>query len=254
LAQGKPVLLEKPLGRSSTEAAELEQLARVVPRPSFVGYNYRFLPSFRGLAEAVANGTIGALRSLDMLIGHGGNPRSAEGWKLDPARSGGGVLLDPGVHLLDLLLQLMPDAESPSVAVTRGFWPTGIEEDVALAFQHENMLATIRVSHIRWINAFRIEAFGDDGYAIAEGRGGNYGSITLRIGKRWAWAQTDAATQRETEESRDFGSTDTSLQDELAAVVRLWCGGEARGRIGPATFAEGRRVADLCDELYSLID
>jgi 1,5-anhydro-D-fructose reductase (1,5-anhydro-D-mannitol-forming) len=249
----KPVLLEKPLGRSAREAAGLVEASRQATGPSFVGYNYRFLPSFQRLAAALRSGSLGTLRSADLQIGHGGNPRSADGWKLDPARAGGGVLLDPGVHLLDLLLQLAPNAKLESILATRGFWPSGIEEDLALAFSDEHALATVRVSHIRWVNTFRVEAFGEDGYAIAEGRGGNYGPITLRLGRRWGWNDHAGKTQRETEEFCDFAPTDTSLRDELAAVVERWLGAGPPDGIGPATFADARRIADLCDELYAQI-
>jgi predicted dehydrogenase len=250
LKRGVPVLVEKPLGRSVDEAAMLTQLAQKCERPSFVGYNYRFLPSFRGIVDAIRDGTIGTLRSCDFLIGHGGNPKSAEGWKLDPVRAGGGVILDPGVHLLDLLLQLLPGATTSSVLATGGFWGTGVEEDVAMTFTDDHALATVRVSHVRWINTFRLEVFGDEGYAIAEGRGGNYGPITLRVGKRWEWTKT-GLPQRETERSHDFGPRDTSLADELAAIIEIWQTGASNIVTSPASFADGLRVAELSSDLYS---
>ena len=255
LAAGKPVLLEKPLGTSATDARELERLAGAVAIPSFVGFNYRYLPAIRAVMDAVAEGQLGELRSIDMLIGHGGHPGSAEGWKLDQVRAGGGVLLDPGVHLLDLLLRIAPGAVCTAVEATRGFWGTGIEEEVAMTFRVGNAIASLRVSHVRWINTFRIEVFGEDGYAIAEGRGGNYGPMTLRIGERWGWTKREGVTQRATEEVADFGSTDSSLLDELRDVVAAWRSGDVpAGRLHPATMAEARAVTELCALLYDRID
>jgi 1,5-anhydro-D-fructose reductase (1,5-anhydro-D-mannitol-forming) len=254
LAAGKPVLVEKPLATSPTVARKLEELAGKVPSPSFVGYNYRFLPTVREVMRIAADGRLGRLRSIDMLIGHGGHPESEKGWKLDPRRAGGGVLLDPGVHLLDLLLQLAPDASCTAVEATRGFWGSGIEEDVAATFRAEMLLITLRVSHIRWINTFRIEMFGEDAYCIAEGRGGNYGPMTVRFGRRWGWDTGRGGTQRESETVRDFGSTDGSFHDELAEVVNLWCTGQAADHdVHPATFADACAVLELLDELYARI-
>jgi predicted dehydrogenase len=254
LEAGKPVLTEKPLGTSGHEARFLEALADELSLPSFVGYNYRFLPAIRRLTEAIAEERFGPLRSVDMLIGHGGHPGSAQGWKLDPARAGGGVLLDPGVHLLDLLLQIAPDATCTTIEASTGFWPTGIEEDVAMTFRAGQLLATLRVSHIRWVNTFRVETFGEAGYAIAEGRGGNYGPMTLRFGNRWGWTRGDGASQRETEEQFDFGTQDASIRTELETVVAAWHSNEARaGTPHPATMAEARAVTELCDSLYARI-
>jgi predicted dehydrogenase len=251
LRAGRSILIEKPLGVRGAEARELEELAANLNRPSFVGYNYRYLPAVAELVRLGGTGELGRPRNLDLLIGHGGHPKSSEGWKLDPARAGGGVLLDPGVHLLDLMLLLAPDVRVANIEATRGFWRTGTEEDVAATFRHGDMIATVRVSHIRWVNTFRAELFGEDGYAIAEGRGGNYGAMTLRVGQRWAWTKADV-TQRESERKRDFGERNHSLHDELADVVSIWCGqAPADAQRRPATMGEARVVTELCERLYA---
>jgi 1,5-anhydro-D-fructose reductase (1,5-anhydro-D-mannitol-forming) len=254
LSSGKPVLIEKPLGVRGADARELEKLAARLTTPSFVGYNYRYLPAIGELLRRVRNGELGELRSIDMLVGHGGHPRSADGWKLDPVRAGGGVLLDPGVHLLDLLLRLVPSADCAAIEATRGFWSTGIEEDVVAVFREKRVIATVRISHIRWVNTLRVEAFGERGYVLAEGRGGNYGPMTLRVGRRWAWTDVGARSQRDSELVRDYGARNDSLRDELADVVARWRGEDPTvGEPHPATMSEGRRITELCERLYSRI-
>jgi 1,5-anhydro-D-fructose reductase (1,5-anhydro-D-mannitol-forming) len=251
LKAGRPVLVEKPLCVRPADARALEELAGALPMASFVGYNYRYLPAVAELVRRATSGALGRPRSVEMLVGHGGHPRSAAGWKLDPIRAGGGVLLDPGVHLLDLLSLLAPEARPTHIEATHGFWPTAIEEDLLVAFRSHRLLATIRVSHIRWVNTFRVEVFGEEGYAIAEGRGGNYGSMTLRLGHRWAWTEANAASQRDTEEIWDFGAQDHSLHAELAHVVARWRGDRIdAGEPQSATIAEGRAITELCDRLY----
>jgi predicted dehydrogenase len=252
LSAGRPVLIEKPLGVCGTDARKLEKLAEKLARPSFVGYNYRYLPAIRDLMRCLELGDLGELRSVDMCLGHGGHPDSATSWKLDPIRSGGGVLLDPGVHLLDLLVRLIPSAECTAIEATRGFWATGIEEDVVAVFRARRAVAVIRTSHIRWINTFRVEVFGENGYAIVEGRGGNYGPMRLRTGRRWAWTSGSATvSQRGSEVRCDYGSRDDSLRDELAQVVALWRGEEMpTGQPQPATVSEARNITELCERLY----
>ena len=95
-----------------------------------------------------------------------------------------------------------------------------------------------------------MELIGEDGYALAEGRGGTYGSMSLRIGSRWAWNAPGAASQRETETRQDFGTQNMSLSSELTRVVDAWLGDEHSAPVHPATMAEGRAVTELCDRLY----
>lgn len=251
MAQGKPILIEKPLGLTGAEARRIADAGTGNARPSFVGYNYRFLPTFVEAMARLGRGELGALRSVDMTLGHGGHPASAQGWKLDPEQAGGGVILDPGVHLFDLLLRLQPAFRLRHVSATRGFWKTGIEEDVVVVMQAGATMATVRVSHIRWVNTFRIEIGGDDGYVHIEGRGGSYGPQQARFGRRWAWNDGTGRSQRQTEVLSDFGPGNDSLDRELEAVVDRWLGAVAGSEpTEPATLADGVRVAELCDEMY----
>lgn len=250
LKSGRPVLVEKPLGMNATEARALVDAARGTP--SFVGYNYRFLPPVVETLKRALSGRLGRLRSIDMVLAHGGNPTSAESWKLKPELAGGGVLIDPGVHLLDLLLCIAPGLQFRDIVGTTGFWGTGVEEDIAAVFASGSLLANVRVSHIRWVNTFRIEIGGDDGYAIVEGRGGSYGAQTLRIGKRWGWNDGKGISQKESEETWDFGAGNDSLDVELSAVLDRWTGMSADAHpTGPSSFEHALCVAELCDSMYA---
>jgi hypothetical protein len=113
----------------------------------------------------------------------------------------------------------------------------------------------MRISHIRWVNTLRIEAIGNDGYMFLEGRGGTYGPMISRAGRRWAWQDDpEERPQRETEEVRDYGADNASLEDELEAVLRRWLGEPAPSEgARPATMAEGRRVTELAAELYEML-
>jgi predicted dehydrogenase len=158
------------------------------------------------------------------------------------------------VHLLDLLLLLAPEVRPVHIGASGGFWGTGVEEDVLVAFEGPGLVVTVRVSHIRWVNDLRIEVVGDDGYAFAEGRGGNYGPMTSRVGARWGWhGRADGRSQRETEERGDHDAENRSLDVELEHVLRIWSAPEQAREPGPqpATMAEGRRITELVDDLYA---
>lgn len=100
--QGVPVLSEKPLGTSVEEVERLRDLARDRGVVVAVNQTRRFIPACMEIRKRVADGTLGALRSLHMSEGDRFDWPAATP-SMFGARSGGrGVLLDIGVHALDL--------------------------------------------------------------------------------------------------------------------------------------------------------
>jgi 1,5-anhydro-D-fructose reductase (1,5-anhydro-D-mannitol-forming) len=254
LGQRKPALLEKPLGLNLEEAQTIASLAAATEKPCYVGYSFRFLPTLRKAFARVAEGSLGKLRSVDLIFAHGGHPQSGNEWKLRPEAAGGGVLIDPGVHVLDLALCLVPGATAHAAAASTGFWKTGIEEDVHVILTRGDVVITVRASVIRWANTFRCDIVGEDGYAMIDGRGGTYGNHILRFGKRWAWADGRGLSQRASEEVFDLGTESRYLEEETRAVVEAWLTGKPEASFPhPATIDEALDVARLCDVTYTLL-
>ena len=104
-ARGLAVLCEKPLG---TSYADAERSAKVVRDSGIVfmqSFPKRFDPVSHRLREAVRSGELGDITLARVRHGHfyGLQPDFKDRWYVDPARSGGGALLDEGVHGADLL-------------------------------------------------------------------------------------------------------------------------------------------------------
>lgn len=198
LAAGTQVLLEKPLGRDLTEAKELLD-SQVREGQLWVGLNYRFFEGIHRLLTDVRRGAFGSLVSANLVIGHGHQPGMERNWKLDPREAGNGVLIDSGIHLLDVARLLAGEDIVPLCGVSyRGFWRTGVEEECHLLLRSATLpILSVQASIVRWRSTFRIEVHGHDGYGIVEGRGRSYGPQTYRTGHRWGWR--GGRPQRETE-------------------------------------------------------
>jgi predicted dehydrogenase len=217
LSWGARVLLEKPFGRSLVEAERLARLAGGSGR-IHVGFNYRFFPGVMAAIADARAGQFGRLVSVNMIVGHGGAPGMERGWKLDPLRAGGGVLLDPGVHMLDLCLCLAPDVALRNVATWNGFWNTGIAEEAHLLLRSGTTTFNLQFSVVRWRSTFQIELHGVDGYGIVTGRGRSYGPMKYVRGRRWGWQH--AANQAASEEVVNVSDCDSSFYDEMRSLFR----------------------------------
>jgi predicted dehydrogenase len=187
LRAGVRVLVEKPMGRDLREA---EEIAREAPPAAlWVGQNFRFFEGIAALLVDLKAGVFGPITSISMQLAHGGGPKDKGTWKLDPVRAGGGVLIDPGIHLLDLINCI--EERPPQViggAKWSGFWNTGIEEDLQVLLKGEKVpVYDVKVSLVHWRSTFRFEVHGLEGYGVAEGRGRSYGPQRYWRGPRWGW-------------------------------------------------------------------
>jgi predicted dehydrogenase len=179
------VLIEKPMGRDLQEA---RQLLKAGGDRLKVGFNYRFYPGLRQAIQDARSGKFGELISVDFLLGHGCAPGQEKTWKLNEERAGGGCLIDPGIHLLDLCLLLAPDGlEVAGGSTWSGFWKTGIEEDVTLVLQAGNFSISLHISIVMWRSVFRLTIHGTDAYGVVNGRNRSYGPQTYLTGPRWGW-------------------------------------------------------------------
>jgi predicted dehydrogenase len=173
---GKHVFVEKPAGRTVAEVDGIAEAATRHRRLVRVGFNHRYHPAFitaRGIVDA---GTIGPLMFVRGRYGHGGRVGYDREWRADPARAGGGELIDQGVHLIDLSRWLLgPFAQVDGAAHTY-FWDMPVDDNAFLRLTTSaGHVAFLHVSCTEWKNLFSFEIYGRLGKLHIEGLGGSYG-------------------------------------------------------------------------------
>jgi predicted dehydrogenase len=104
LRAGRPLYIEKPVGRTAEEAAQLAELAGDSPAPAQVGLVDRYHPNVVQVRSLLRANAIGELRHARLAILHGSylDPARPISWRLEKASAGGGAMLDLGLHLVDL--------------------------------------------------------------------------------------------------------------------------------------------------------
>lgn len=185
LAAGAHVLLEKPAGVSSAQIERLLESQRAAGRLVKVGFNHRFHP---GIARAVAevhSGRHGELMHVRARYGHGGRPGYDREWRAEPAHSGGGELVDQGMHLLDLSNWLAGPLPLHSALLRTQFWDTEVEDNAALLLgepgSRTDPWAMLHVSWTEWKNMFSLEIYCLTAKIQVDGLVGSYGPQRLRI-------------------------------------------------------------------------
>lgn len=212
LKSGARVIMEKPMGRDNVEA---KRLLDISDGHLHVGFNYRF---YEGIAKALQDtrsGRFGKLISIDFLLGHGCFPGQEKTWKLNDERAGGGCLIDPGIHLLDLCCLLAPNGLDVAAAKAwKGFWNTGVEEDVSLLLDAGDFTINLRVSIAHWRSVFRLNIDGTEAYGVVSGRNRSYGDQTYTVGPRWGWQNAPNQAASEVVEVTTDGNNAFSRETE----------------------------------------
>jgi predicted dehydrogenase len=181
LNAGKHVLVEKPPGRSLSEAREMADASRRAQRILKIGFNHRYHPAIEQAHRLYVEGVIGKLINIRARYGHGGRPGYEKEWRGDPELAGGGELTDQGVHIADLI-HWFAGMPSEAFAFTQtAIWAIKPLEDNAFGlFRYANgAVASLHTSWTQWKNLFSFEIHGEHGSLTIEGLGGSYGTERL---------------------------------------------------------------------------
>jgi predicted dehydrogenase len=173
---GKHVIVEKPGGRSLAELQHVADAALTTGVRVHVGFNHRFHPAFQKAREICDRGDLGSIMYVRGRYGHGGRVGYEREWRANPALSGGGELIDQGVHLIDLSRWFMGDFPMVNGFATTYFWDMPVDDNAFLSLRTSSgSCAWLHVSCSEWKNLFSFEIYGRLGKLHVDGLGGSYG-------------------------------------------------------------------------------
>ena len=176
ICAGKPVLVEKPVGVSVRQVDELIALADRHGACVRIGFNHRYHPAFIKAREILESGVMGELMFIRARYGHGGRVGYDQEWRANPKLSGGGELIDQGIHLVDLAGCFLGDFTKVDGHAATSFWKMPMDDNAFLSLRTaKGQTAWLHVSCTEWKNLFSFEIYGRNTKLHIEGLGGSYG-------------------------------------------------------------------------------
>jgi len=173
---GKHVLVEKPAGVTVPQVDELIALAGKQGVRVRVGFNHRFHPAFHKAREIFSSGVMGELMFVRARYGHGGRVGYDQEWRANPKLSGGGELIDQGIHLIDLAGWFLGEFTEVEGHAATFFWKMPVDDNAFLSLRTaRGQTAWLHVSCTEWKNMFSFEIYGRNAKLHIEGLGGSYG-------------------------------------------------------------------------------
>jgi len=182
---GKHVLVEKPAARN---VAELDLLIAATAQNSNalvrVGFNHRYHPALLKARELVDAGELGELMFVRGRYGHGGRKGYDREWRANPSLSGGGELIDQGVHLIDLSRWFLGNFSEIQGFAHTYFWDMPVDDNGFMLLRTaKEQTAFLHVSCSEWKNLFSLEIYGRNAKLHIEGLGGSYGAEKISFYK-----------------------------------------------------------------------
>jgi predicted dehydrogenase len=189
LDSGLHVFCEKPPGRNLTDTRAILDASQRHPELKLkFGFNHRYHGSVIQAHAIVKSGHLGNVLWMRGVYGKSGGVGFDQSWRSDRNVAGGGILLDQGIHMLDLFRLFGGEFDRCESMVVNSFWPIEMEDNVfALLRNEENVAATLHSSATHWKHTFLLDIGMTEGHLSLNGilsGTGSYGPETLVVSRR----------------------------------------------------------------------
>ena len=252
LNAGKHVFCEKPPSINANEMQKVIEAEKASKKVLKYGFNHRFHFSVMEAKKIIDGGSLGNLLWMRGVYGKAGSIDFHQDWRNYKNYSGGGILLDQGIHMLDLFRYFSArEFECLSSYLTKAYWKTEFEDNAFLILKtkNENIIATLHSTANQWKHKFLLEMTFEHGYINLDGilsSTRSYVPETLVVGRREFEDVTFAMGKPQ--ETITYFENDNSWKFELDEFLR------AIRNVSPVvngTSADALEIMKITDCIYS---
>lgn len=247
LKRGLHVFCEKPPGRNLEDVARVLSVEKDHPNLKLkYGFNHRYHESVRDALEILWSGELGRVVNARGVYGKSQLVTFGQtSWRTNRALAGGGVLLDQGIHMVDLLRLFCGEFSHVHSFISNEFWKHDVEDNAyALMRSNNGVVAMLHSSATQWRHRFNLDITLEKGSITLSGilsGSKSYGAETLTV------ARADADDMGDPLEQATRYNTDPSWQaeiDEFVGAIR------DNGRIVHGSADDAYRTMELVYRIY----
>ncbi len=217
LNNGKHVFCEKPPAFTAAEVEDIQKAERSSGLALMYGFNHRHHESIKKIKTLVYSKEMGEILWMRGRYGKEVDEDFFKGWRAKREFAGGGIMLDQGIHMLDLMIYLSGGFDEVQSMVSNLYWKAdGVEDNVFVNLRSKKtgICASIHSTMTQWRYIFSLEVFLEGGSVILNGlktSSGAYGDEQLTV-KRNKSHSASATYESEVQEIYD---RDTSWTSEV---------------------------------------
>ena len=215
LERGLHVFCEKPPGRTVEDILNVIKVEKEHPELKLkYGFNHRYHDSVKKVKKIIDSKKYGEVMSFRGVYGKSSIIPFDSGWRSEKKYAGGGISLDQGIHMLDLVRYFSCDYDEIYSFISNDYWKHDVEDDAFILMKSkEGQIASLHSTATQWQHRFRLEIILKEGLLELAGilsGSKSYGSETLRIIERKHGESTGAQ-----EENLYTFLSDNSWKEEI---------------------------------------
>ncbi len=238
LNKGLHVLVEKPGARC---AAELSKVPNPHGKIFKVGFNHRFHPAFFDILDELKKNPSDPIMYMRASYGNGARLGFDKEWRANVELSGGGELLDQGVHVLDLAACLLPNLKVLTGLSRTHYWQMPVDDNTwGYLSTEQGQTFSFHVSSSEWKNEFRFEVYTRARKYQWIGLGRSYGPETLTIYKmKPEMGPPDIEKREYSNDDNSWSLENKNFVEAIQGKAKAW-----------GIFEDAVKVMTWVDELY----
>lgn len=248
LKAGKHVFCEKPPAFTGSDVREIHEVEEQSGKKLMYGFNHRHHDSVIRMKEIVDSGEFGDIIWMRGRYGKSVTEDYFENWRAKKELAGGGILIDQGIHMLDLFLYFAGDFDRVKAEVSNLYWNLDVEDNafVILKNTESGIDASLHSTMTQWRHLFSLEVFMEQGYMVLNGlitSTMSYGEEVLSIAKNRSTAP--AATWKDEVKTQyiDDNSWRYEMEHFFDAIEK-----DTQIEIGNS--GDAIKLMDIIDEIY----
>lgn len=189
LEKGLHVFCEKPPGKDVVDINKVIEVEKKYPSLKLkYGFNHRYHDSIREALKIINSNLLGQVVNLRGVYGKSRVIPFSGGWRSKREMAGGGILLDQGIHMVDLMRLFCGEFDEVKSFISNNFWKHDVEDNAyALLKDKKGRIAMINSTATQWQHKFNLEITLSQGYIELHGilsGSKSYGEEKIVIGKR----------------------------------------------------------------------
>ncbi|PAB59150.1 Gfo/Idh/MocA family protein [Anaeromicrobium sediminis] len=253
LEKGLHVFSEKPPGRSIDDVKRMIEAEKKAKNQIIkFGFNHRFHYAIMETKSIIDSGRYGKILWARGIYGKSGGENFESSWRSNRKLVGGGILLDQGIHMLDLLRYFLGDFSEVKSFVENCYWKNiELEDNVfALLKTSDNKFAMLHSSATHWKHKFSLDIFLENGYICVNGilsSTRSYGEESITFAKKQFESEVNAIGKPR--EETIYFDKDDSWRLEIEEFYDCIIGEK---RLTSGTTKDALKAMELIDKLYKV--